>query len=402
MSLYFSARALRTPPSPIRRLASYAQAAEASGASIIRLNIGQPDIETPQAFFDGLKQFEQKVLAYESSEGHRELRQAWIDQFNTLTNLSLGPENLLITTGASEALIFSFMICSDPNDEVLTFDPTYANYIGFAAISGVKLIPLQTELKNQFALPTLETIAAQISVKTRAILLCNPNNPTGTVYSKEEVQRIIELCREHNLWLIIDETYREFVFDGLRPFSALELSKGEDHVIVVDSLSKRYSLCGARVGALITCNQAFLQKALSLAQARLAAPTIEQLASAYMLKHTEDDYLLKVVKNYQNRRDVLFQGLKNLDGVEASTPKGAFYGIVRLPVEDSEEFAKYLLTNFRHDNKTLFVAPAGGFYSATGRGRNKIRIAYVLKEELLTQAVELLGEALQQYRRERG
>lgn len=397
MSLTLSQRARQTPPSPIRRLSPLAKQAKSAGNKVYYLNIGQPDIKSPEVFFEGLRHYQDEVVAYETSEGNRVLREAWASYFNRTLDLELVSWQFLITTGASEALIFVFMICCDPGDEVLIFDPTYANYMGFAAICGVNLVSIVTRLEDQFALPSADQIIAKITPRTRAILLCSPNNPTGTVYTRHELRMLLDICNERDIFLIVDETYRELVFDGLSPFSILHLDAKNDRVIVIDSLSKRFSLCGARIGGLITSNQEVLAKALNVAQARLAAPSIEQFAAAYMLKHLPNNYVEGMRAEYERRRDVLHEALAGIPGAVAFKPKGAFYTLVRLPVDDAEQFASYMLSSFAYEHETVFVAPAAGFYMADGEGSNKVRIACVLKPEAMQRAVEVLGRGLHAY-----
>lgn len=397
MSLQLSQRACNTPPSPIRRLAHLAKQAKAAGNKVYSLNIGQPDIKSPEVFFEGLRHYQSDVLEYEVSEGNRILREGLAAYFSRTLDLELVSWQFLITTGASEALIFIFMICCDPGDEVMIFDPTYANYMGFASICGVNLISLVTKMENNFALPPAEEIVKRITPRTRAILLCSPNNPTGTVYSRDELRMLLNICEEHDIFLIVDETYREIIFDGLMPFSILHLGARNDRVIVVDSLSKRFSLCGARIGCLITSNQDVLAKALSVAQARLAAPTIEQFAAAYMLKHLPNNYVEGIKTEYAKRRDVLYEALSNLPGVSAFKPQGAFYTLVQLPVDDAEKFASFMLSQFSYEHETVFVAPGTGFYMTTEEGRNRVRLACVLNPEDMRRSIEVLGRGLIAY-----
>jgi aspartate aminotransferase len=396
--LALSTRARNTPPSPIRKLAHLAVRARSEGKKVYHLNIGQPDIKTPTEFFEGVARFKDDVLAYEQSQGNDELRKAWVDYTNRTLELSLSPEQLLITTGASEALIFLFMICCDPGDEIIIFDPTYANYIGFAAIAGVNLVPVPSSLDENFPLPPQAQIESRITPRTRAILLCSPNNPTGTVYTRAEIQSLLNICNERNLYFLVDETYREFVYDDIEPLSVLHLTQQNDRVIVVDSLSKRFSLCGARLGCLISSNKEVLAAALNLAQARLASPTIDQLAAAHMLRTISDTFVSDVRQVYQSRRDVLFAGLHSIPGVVVRKPRGAFYIVAKLPVTDAGEFASYLLSEFSHNQATTFVAPAAGFYMESKRGADKIRLAYVLNEDDLRRAVEILTLGLEAYR----
>jgi aspartate aminotransferase len=395
--LRLSNRARQTPPSPIRRLAHLADKARKEGKGVFHLNIGQPDIASPKEFFDGVREFKDKVLAYERSQGNEILCQAWSDYTNRQLNLRTTPEQYLITMGASEALVFLFMTCCDPGDEVIIFDPTYANYIGFAAIAGVTLIPILSDLEHNFALPSYEQIESHITNRTRAILLCSPNNPTGTVYTREELQCLLSVCEDYNIFLVVDETYREFVYDGLEPFSVLQLAPQSKRVIVVDSLSKRFSLCGARIGCFLTYNEEVLATTLNIAQARLSAPSLDQIAAAHMLKTISDDYLTVVRNEYQARRDTLVSSLQRVPGVDPYKPKGAFYSIVQLPVDDTDKFASFLLSDFSLNNKTVFVAPASGFYMQNTRGKTKVRLAYVIESPQIEEAINILGAGLAAY-----
>ncbi len=392
-----SNRARNTPPSPIRKLAHLANNAKKSGIHVYHLNIGQPDIESPKEFFDGLRLFEQKVVAYEQSQGNEGLCTAWSKYMNRTLSIHTIPEQFMITVGASEALVFLFMTCCDPGDEVIIFDPTYANYLGFAAIAGVNLVPVLSNMDSNFALPARNEIEQKITNHTRAILLCNPNNPTGTVYTREDLQFLFDLCEEHNIFLIVDETYREFVYDECRPLSILHLVPNSERVIVVDSLSKRFSLCGARIGCMLTCNQEVLAMTLKIAQARLAAPTIEQFASAYMLDHIQDDYLESVRNEFLSRRNALYFALKEIPDVTVHKPKGAFYTVVQLPVNNAEDFAAYLLAQFSYKMRTTFIAPAAGFYMQNSQGVQKARFAYVLKKSEIEAAIEVLAAGLEKY-----
>lgn len=396
-SIPISNRARITPPSPIRKLAHLASKAKKAGIHVYHLNIGQPDIESPKEFFDGLQLFKQKVVAYEQSQGNEALSIAWSKHANRTLQLNTRPEQFLITVGASEALVFLFMTCCDPEDEIIIFDPTYANYLGFASIAGVNLVPVVSNMDNDFALPSRDSIEKTITPRTRAILLCNPNNPTGTVYSREELQFLFDLCEEHNLFFIVDETYREFVYDDLTPLSILHLEPDSDRVIVVDSLSKRFSLCGARVGCLITCNEEVLAAALKIAQARLAAPTIEQFAAAYMLEHIQDSFLEAVRLEFLSRRDALFQALKQIPGVLVHKPKGAFYTVAQLPVDNAETFASFMLDKFSYNQTTTFIAPAAGFYMQHEHGLQRARFAYVLNKNEIVAAIAALAAGLEKY-----
>ncbi len=396
-----SKRALRTPPSPIRKLAHLARTAKAEGTGVHYLNIGQPDIPTPPEFFEGLRRFDQRVVAYGPSEGDASLRKAWTNYLNAQLSLRLTHDEIMITTGASEALVFTFMTLCDPGDEVVVFEPTYANYIGFAAIAGVKLVPTLSELDRQFAIPPSASIVEKITPRTRAILLCSPNNPTGTVYTREEIRELMDICNRHDLFFVVDETYRELVYDGLEPLSALHLDPDCQRLIVIDSLSKRFSLCGARIGCILTPNQDLRAKILNQAQARLSCAVIEQFAAAYMLENISDDYFASVRMELQARRDALHEALVQIPGLKSNKPKGAFYTVARLPVDNAERFTRFLLSEFSHNGKTVFLAPAAGFYMASGRGVNKVRIAYVLNREALIEAAEILRLGLAAYAKRR-
>jgi aspartate aminotransferase len=398
--LRISGRGQNTPASPIRKLAHLATKAEKAGTSVYYLNIGQPDIESPQEFFDGLQLFKDRVVAYERSQGNEDLSIAWSKYINRTMNLNTSPEQFLVTVGASEALIFLFMTCCDPGDEILIFDPTYANYLGFSSVSGANLVPVLCSIDDNFALPPQNEIEQKITNRTRAILLCNPNNPTGTVYSRDDLQFLFDLCEEHNLFLIVDETYRELVYDDFEPLSILHLQPNSRRVIVVDSLSKRFSLCGARIGCLLTCNEEVLSAALKIAQARLAAPTIEQYASAYMLNNIKDDFVKSIQNEFMARRDALYNSLKRIPQVLVNKPQGAFYSIVHLPVKSAEDFASFLLGKFSHKKRTTFIAPAEGFYMLSSEGTQRARIACVLNSRKIEEAIEVLAVGLEQYKKQ--
>jgi aspartate aminotransferase len=396
--LKLSHRAEKTPPSPIRKLAGLAQKASERGVHVYRLNIGQPDLSSPQEFIAGVSRTAKPVVAYEASHGSRDLLDAWSDYLNRGYALGVAPEQMLITMGASEALIFAFMVCCDPGDEILIFDPTYANYIGFAAISGVRLVPLPCPPESGTVVPSSEEIMRFVSPYTRAVLVCNPNNPTGSVCDDAQLKMLIDLCHKENLFLIVDETYREFVFDGLKPRCVFELSPKDPNIIVVDSISKRFSLCGARIGCLLTFNKSVMQAAFHIAQARLAAPTIEQDAAAYMLRTIGDTYLRDAHSEYTRRRDTAISALQDIPGVVVFPPKGGFYLLAQLPVEDAEDFVTFMLTDFEYEGATTFVAPAAGFYMHREMGRRTIRIAFVLNEKDTRRAIAVLKAGLEAYK----
>jgi aspartate aminotransferase len=399
-NLNLSNRARVTPPSPIRKLAHLATKAKKSGIHVYHLNIGQPDIESPKEFFEGLRLFKQSVVAYEQSQGYEGLYIAWSKYINRSLQLKTEPEQFLITMGASEALVFLFMTCCDPGDEIIVFDPTYANYLGFASIAGVNLAPVLSNMDNNFALPTRGEIEKHITPRTRAILICTPNNPTGTVCSREDLKFLFDICEEHNLFLISDETYREFVYDDRKPLSILHIVPNSKRVIVVDSLSKRFSLCGARIGCLLTCNEEVLAATLKIAQARLAAPTIDQYAAAYMLEHINDDFLANVREEFQSRRDALYGALRQVPDVTIHKPEGAFYSVVQLPVNNAEDFATFLLSQFSYKMRTTFIAPAAGFYMQNNQGIQQARFAYVLNKGDIQEAIEALAAGLKQYQKQ--
>lgn len=399
-----SHRAKKTPPSPIRKLAGLAQEAHERGTHVYRLNIGQPDLQAPTEFLEGIHTAaQQPIVEYAASRGSSKLLSVWSEYINRDYSIGLSPEEMLITVGASEALIFTFMACCDPGDEILIFDPTYANYIGFAAIAGIRLVPIPFPLNDAHrAVPERADIERYISPYTRAVLVCNPNNPTGSVCSDAELTSLIELCRERELFLILDETYREFVYDGAKPRCVFELAPRDPHIIVVDSLSKRFSLCGARIGCMISWNKELMQTAFHIAQARLAAPTIEQEAAAHMLSCISPTYVSNAFSEYCSRRDAAVESLNALSGVQAFSPKGGFYLLAELPVEDAEDFATFMLTDFSHEGCTTFVAPAAGFYMNRELGRRMIRIAFVLDAAETRKAIAVLGAGLAAYKQARG
>ena len=396
-----SHRALKTPPSPIRRLAGLAQEASQRGIKVHRLNIGQPDVESPQEFLDGVAGYREKVVAYEASQGSQRLLDSWCRSLNRDYAIGATPSQMLITMGASEALIFAFMVCCDPGSEILIVDLTYANYIGFSAISGVRLVPLPCSIESNFAIPSREEIERYISPYTRAILVCNPNNPTGTVASDGELEMLIAVARERDLFLIMDETYREFVYDGLRPRCIFELAPKDPRIIVVDSLSKRFSLCGARIGCLLTWHEELRKAAFHIAQARLSAPSIEQAAAAHMLDTLGPLYLGAAHAEYRARRDVAVRALSRIPDVRTYAPQGGFYLLAKLPVGDAEDFATFMLTEFSFQGATTFVAPAAGFYMRQGGGKSTIRIAFVLNQADTEQAIAVLAEGLRAYQERR-
>jgi len=383
------------PASPIRKLAPLADAAKQRGVHVYHLNIGQPDIETPEPMRRRLAGLSDKVLAYTPSAGTPEYLDVLVDYYRGV-GLPLERDQLLGTTGGSEALLFALLAVTDDGDEALVVEPYYTNYNAFAAMSGVRLVPVRSRGEDGFHLPPPALWEEAVTARTRLVLLCNPNNPTGTVYTPEELHQVAAFCRTHDLFLVADEVYREFVYDGGSALSALSLEDMDQRVIVVDSLSKRYSACGIRLGCLATRNRAVYQAALCMAQGRLSPPGLAQIA-ALGISEVVPDYTRDVVAEYQRRRDVLFDGLSRIPGVFLRKPEGAFYFVVRLPVADAEDFARFLLANFNQDGATVMLAPAAGFYASPGLGRDEVRIAYVLKEDDLRAAVAILAAALEAY-----
>ena len=394
-----SSRANLVPPSPIRKLAPLAEAAKRRGTKVYGLNIGQPDIKSPALFFEGVRHFSDEVIGYEGSNGRAALKTTWSRYMNSTLGLSTTPDQFLITTGGSESLLFSFIVTTSPGDQILTFDPTYANYLGFAAMAGITLSTVPSRIEDNFALPADRLIEEKLTPRTRAILLCTPNNPTGTLYSREEIQRLLNICNERNLFLILDETYRELVYDGRAPLSVLHIEPNNPRVIIVDSLSKRFSLTGTRIGCLYTTNEEVMAAVQRMAQARLSVATIEQAAAAYMLERIPADFVTNMVREYQTRRDTLYNAIRAIPGVTCHKPQGAFYTVVSLPIRDAEAFASYMLTDFQLDGKTTFVAPAGGFYLGGSGGENEIRAAYVLTSDAIRDSIAVLAAGLELYRR---
>ena len=395
-----SGRGLSMPASPIRRLIPYANKAKERGISVYHLNIGDPDVPTPKVILKAIKGFKQKVLSYGPSEGLKELRKAISDYFGDY-GIDVEPENVFITTGGSEAIFFVFSAICDPGDEVIIPEPFYTNYNGFANMAGVKIKPLTLSVENGFHLPPKDDIKHLITDKTRAILICSPNNPTGTVYSREEIQSIIDLALEYDLWVLSDEVYREFVFDGRKHTSVLEFREAAERTVVMDSISKRFSCCGARIGFIVTRNRELWSTLLKFGQARLCPPTIEQMGAIAGFKHWKE-FMPGIIDEYRLRRDVVFEEIENIDGAFTLKPEGAFYTVVKLPVDDAEEFIKWMLTEFNINGKTTMLAPASGFYSTAGTGLDEARIAYVLNQDKLRDAMNILREGLKVYAGNKG
>ena len=391
-----SRRAIAMPFSPIRKLTPLADQARQKGIHVYHLNIGQPDIETPKEMIRAVAAYEEKVLSYGPSGGLLELRLAVADYYRRV-GIDVHLDNVWITTGGSEAILFSMLAVCDPGDEILVFEPFYTNYNGLATMANVKLVPLTTKVENGFHLPTQRQIEAKISRRTRAILINTPNNPTGTVLTEQEMYILYKVCKKHALFLLSDEVYREFVYDGRVQTSALSLPEIQDRVIVLDSISKRFSACGARVGCLISRNRKVMDEIIKFGQARLCPPTLEQIG-AIAAYQNYDRYISPVIVEYEKRRNCLFEGLKHINGVYGHKPEGAFYTVLRLPVKDADRFCGWLLSDFQHEKKTVMLAPANGFYSTPAKGTSEVRIAYVLKEDDLRSALTVLAAALKEFK----
>jgi aspartate aminotransferase len=383
------------PESPIRKLVPYAENAKKKGIKVYHLNIGQPDIKTPEVALEAIKNNSIKVLAYSRSEGSEEYRTK-IANYYKKQNIDVTANEIIVTTGGSEALLFAMGSITDPGDEIIIPEPFYANYNGFATSSGVKVVPVISKIENNFALPPIEEFEKLITPKTKGILICNPGNPTGYLYSKDEIEKLAIIVKKHDLFLIADEVYREFVYDNVPHQSALHNFELEDNAIIIDSVSKRYSMCGARIGCLVSKNKEVISTALKFAQARLSPPTFAQIASEAALE-TPESYFKEVNDEYKSRRDTLIRELSKIKGVKIGTPKGAFYCVVELPVDNTDKFAQWLLEDFNFNKETVMVAPAAGFYSSPGFGTKQVRIAYVLKNEDLIKSVEILKKGIETY-----
>jgi aspartate aminotransferase len=391
-----SNKGISMPESPIRKLVPYAEAAHKKGKNVYYLNIGQPDIKTPKIALDAVKDINIDILAYSRSEGSENYR-IKIAEYYKRNNIHVTHNDIIVTTGGSEALLFAFGSIMDEEDEIIIPEPFYANYNGFSKASGVNVVPVISKIEDNFSLPPIEEFEKLITPKTKAILICNPGNPTGYLYSKEEIKQLAAIVKKHDLFLIADEVYREFVYDGIEHYSILQEPGLEEHAIVIDSVSKRYSMCGARIGYLVSKNKDLIKTSLKFAQARLSPPTLAQIASEAALD-TPQSYFDDVKEEYVKRRNVLIEELEKIEGVKVAKPNGAFYCIAELPVKNSDDFAKWLLESFDYNNDTVMVAPAAGFYSTPGMGLNQIRIAYVLNEESLRTSVKILKEALKVYK----
>lgn len=390
-----SEKAHSMPASPIRKLVPYSEAAKKAGRTVYHLNIGQPDIETPEIVMEKIRQTEIKVIEYSNSEGIAAYRTGLVGYYKS-KDINIEPTDLMVTTGGSEALVFAFMTCLNPGDEIIIPEPFYANYNGFAVMAGVKVVPVTAHIEDGFALPPIADFESKITPRTKGILICNPGNPTGYLYSQSELEQLRDLVIKHDLFLFADEVYREFMYDGAIPYSVMNLAGLDEHAIMIDSISKRYSMCGARIGAMITRNKTVMSAALKFAQARLSPPTFGQLAGIAALD-TPAAYFEGVVNEYVHRRDILVDGLNKIDGVKCPKPKGAFYCIAQLPIDDADVFCQWMLEKFEYKNQTVMMAPATGFYATHGLGKNEVRLAYVLNTEALQNALICLEEALKVY-----
>lgn len=393
--LSISKKGQMMPPSPIRKLVPYADAAKKRGIKVYHLNIGQPDIETPKIALDALKNINLKVIEYSHSAGILSFREKLCKYYEE-NNIHVTPDDIIVTTGGSEAILFTFGSIMDNDDEVIIPEPYYANYNGFAINAGVKVVPVMSHIEENYALPPIEEFEKYITPKTKAILICNPNNPTGYLYSREEIEKLGELVKKHNLFLIADEVYREFVYDGTEHFSVMHLKGIEQNTILVDSVSKRYSACGFRIGMVISKNKDVMTTAMKFAQARLSPPTFGQIAAEAAID-VDKSYFEAIKKEYVARRNVVIEGIKSIPGAYCPTPKGAFYVMAKLPVDDSDKFCQWLLEKFNENNETVMLAPATGFYSVPERGLQEVRISYVLNVDDMKRSMELLKKAIEVY-----
>jgi aspartate aminotransferase len=390
-----SIRGMEMPASPIRKLAPLADAAKQRGTHVFHLNIGQPDLPTPQVAIDAIRNIDRKVLEYSPSAGYRSYREKLVGYYDKY-NIKLTADDIIITSGGSEAVLFSFMACLNPGDEIIVPEPAYANYMAFAISAGAKIRTIATTIEEGFSLPKVEKFEELINDRTRAILICNPNNPTGYLYTRREMNQIRDLVKKYDLFLFSDEVYREFIYTGSPYISACHLEGIENNVVLIDSVSKRYSECGIRIGALITKNKEIRDAVMKFCQARLSPPLIGQIAAEASLDAGED-YLRDTYDEYVERRKCLIDGLNRIPGVYSPIPMGAFYTVAKLPVDDSDKFCAWCLSEFEYEGQTVFMAPASGFYTTPASGRNEVRIAYVLKKEDLTRALFVLSKALEAY-----
>lgn len=390
-----SQRGIHMPASPIRKLVPYAEEAKRKGRKVYHLNIGQPDIHTPEVALEAIRRFDQKVVAYSHSAGNESYRRKLAGFYQNI-GINVDINQLLVTTGGSEAILFGLLSCFNPGDEIIVPEPFYTNYNGFAVAAGVTIVPVTSTIENGFALPPIEAFEEKIKDRTRGILICNPNNPTGYLYSREELHQLRDTIKSHDLYLFADEVYREFCYDGFTHFSTMMLEGVEKNVVMMDSVSKRYSSCGTRIGALVTRNSEIIETALKFAQARLSPPTFGQVAGEASLD-TPPEYFENVYHEYIQRRNFMVDALNKIPGVICPKPGGAFYTITHLPVDDTDTFCQWILSDFEYENSTVMMAPASGFYATPGLGKQEVRIAYVLNIEDLKKAMKCLEEALKAY-----
>ncbi|TRX64240.1 pyridoxal phosphate-dependent aminotransferase [Carboxylicivirga sp. M1479] len=390
-----SDRGQQMPASPIRKLVPFAEEAKARGTKVYHLNIGQPDIKTPEVALDAIRNIDLKVVEYSHSAGIVSYRQKLAKMYQSI-NINVDENEIMVTAGGSEAITFAFLTCLNPGDEVIIPEPFYANYNGFAVSAGVEVKPIRSSIEDGFALPAIEEFEKMITPNTKAIVICNPNNPTGYLYSQDEMDQLKQIVKKHELYLFSDEVYREFCYDGEKHISAMHLDGIENNVVMFDSVSKRYSECGVRIGALVTKNKSIIDTAMKFAQARLSPPGFGQIAAEASLD-TPKEYFDEVYNEYIDRRNFLVEGLNKIEGVYSPMPKGAFYTVAKLPIDDSDKFCQWILSDFNHNGQTVMMAPASGFYSTPGAGKNEVRIAYVLNKEDLGNAIETLEAALKVY-----
>ncbi len=390
-----STKGIKMPESPIRKLVPFADMAKAKGIKVFHLNIGQPDIETPEIALNAIRNYNQDVITYSNSAGNISYRTKLVEYYKK-NNIHITADDIIITTGASEALLFTMQSIMNPGDEIIIPEPFYANYLGFAINAGVNIVPIPSDIESGFALPAIEHFEKKITERTKAIMVCNPNNPTGYLYSKKELQTLKELALKYDLYLIADEVYREFVYDGKEHFSIMQLAGLDDNVILIDSVSKRYSACGFRIGMMISKNKKLMATALKFAQARLSPPSYGQIGGEAALD-TPKEYFDNVMKEYLARRDIVVAEINNIEGAYCPNPAGAFYVVARLPIDNSDIFCKWLLEDFNYENKTVMFAPATGFYATPERGTNEVRISYVLNVHDLKESMRILRKALKVY-----
>jgi len=392
-----STKGSHMPESPIRKLVPFADRAKEKGIEVIHLNIGQPDIPTPKVALDAVKNNAIDILSYSKTEGSISLRQKFADYYKK-HDVVVAPSDIIVTTGGSEALTFTIGSIADPGDELLVPEPFYANYYGYTTLNLVNLVPITTSIEDNFKMPSIKHLERFLRPKTKAILICNPGNPTGYLYTKKELEELVAFANEHDLFLVVDEVYREFVYNGHQHHSILSIEGSENCAVLIDSVSKRYSMCGARVGCIVSKNKELIHTAMKFAQCRLSPPSYAQLATESVLD-IDDSYYLEVQQEYEKRRNVLIEELNRIEDIKVGIPNGAFYCVVELPINDADHFAQWLLESFQIDRKTVMIAPAAGFYSTHGLGRNQIRIAYVLEEQKLREAMHILAKGLATYRR---